>query len=274
MICVGNISVGGTGKTPVAIAIAHRLLARGRHPVFLSRGYGGRLHGPVEVHESNSAADVGDEPLLLRHTAPVVVARDRADGARHAEKLGDVIVMDDGHQNFALRKDLALVVVDGGTGCGNGRVVPAGPLREPVAQGLHRADAVIVTGDGEVALGDFKGAVLRSHLVQEGGGVAGRRVVAFAGIGRPDKFFHALEHQGAQIAASMRYADHHTYTQAEMARLKSKARALDALLVTTEKDFVRLTEAERDGILPLPVRTAFDAPEALDALLDRLPSNR
>jgi tetraacyldisaccharide 4'-kinase len=274
VICVGNISVGGTGKTPVAIAIAHRLLARGRQPVFLSRGYGGRLHGPVEVHESNSAADVGDEPLLLRHTAPVVVARDRADGARHAEQLGDVIVMDDGHQNFALRKDLALVVVDGETGFGNGRVVPAGPLREPVAQGLHRADAVIVTGDGEVALGDFKGAVLRSHLVQEGGGVAGRRVVAFAGIGRPDKFFHALEHQGAEIAASMRYADHHTYTQAEMARLKSKARALNALLVTTEKDFVRLTEAERDGILPLPVRTAFDAPEALDALLDRLPSNR
>jgi tetraacyldisaccharide 4'-kinase len=149
--------------------------------------------------------------------------------------------------------------------------VPAGPLREPVEQGLHRADAVIVTGDGEVPLAGFKGAILRSHLVQQGDSVAGRRVVAFAGIGRPDKFFHALEHQGAQIAASMRYADHHTYTQAEIARLKSKARALDALLVTTEKDFVRLTQAERDGILPLPVRAAFDAPEALDALLDRLP---
>lgn len=271
VVCVGNISVGGTGKTPVAIEIAHRLQARGRRPVFLSRGYGGRLRGPVEVHEANSAADVGDEPLLLRHTAPVVVARDRAEGARFAEQLGDTIVMDDGHQNFALLKDLALVVVDGETGFGNGRVVPAGPLREPVDQGLHRADAVIVTGDGDVPLAGFNGAVLRSRLIQQGGSVAGRRVVAFAGIGRPDKFFHALEHQGAEIAASMRYADHHTYTQAEIARLKSKARALDALLVTTEKDFVRLTQAERDGILPLPVRAAFDAPEALDALLDRLP---
>ena len=210
VVCVGNISVGGTGKTPVAIEIAHRLAARGRRPVFLSRGYGGRLRGPVEVHEGNSAADVGDEPLLLRHAAPVVVARDRAEGARLAETLGDTIVMDDGHQNFALAKDISLVVVDGETGFGNGRVVPAGPLRETVAQGLARAHAVIVTGDGEVPLAGFKGEVLRSHLVQHGADVAGRRVVAFAGIGRPDKFFHALEHQGAAIAASKSYADHHT----------------------------------------------------------------
>ncbi|HEX4293936.1 MAG TPA: tetraacyldisaccharide 4'-kinase [Rhizomicrobium sp.] len=274
VVCVGNISVGGTGKTPVAIEIAHRLAARGRRPVFLSRGYGGRLRGPVEVHEGNSAADVGDEPLLLRHAAPVVVARDRAEGARLAETLGDTIVMDDGHQNFALAKDLSLVVVDGETGFGNGRVVPAGPLRETVAQGLARAHAVIVTGDGEVPLAGFKGEVLRSHLVQHGADVAGRRVVAFAGIGRPDKFFQALEHQGAAVAASKSYADHHTYTQAEIARLKSKARSLGALLVTTEKDFVRLTPAEREGILPLPVRAAFDRPDALEALLDTLTAKR
>ena len=274
VVCVGNLTVGGTGKTPVAIEIARALKARGRRPVFLSRGYGGRLRGPIEVHEGNSAADVGDEPLLLAHTAPVVVARDRAQGANLAEQLGDVIVMDDGHQNFALAKDLSLIVADAETGFGNGRVVPAGPLREPVAQGLARADAVILTGDGHVALEGFAKPVLRAHLVQHGLDVAGRRVVAFAGIGRPDKFFHALEAQGAQLAATKSYADHHTYTQAELARLKSKARALDAALVTTEKDFVRLTAAERDGITPLPVRAAFDGPEQLERLLDRLPANR
>jgi tetraacyldisaccharide 4'-kinase len=274
VVCVGNISVGGTGKTPVAIEIAQQLRARGRHPVFLSRGYGGRLRGPIAVHEGNSAADVGDEPLLLVNTAPVVVARDRAEGARLAETLGDTIVMDDGHQNFALAKDLSLVVVDGESGFGNCRVVPAGPLREPIAQGLARADAVVVTGDGVVALGRFARPVLRAHLVQHGMDIAGRRVVAFAGIGRPDKFFHALEQQGATVAASRRFGDHHVYTQAEIARLRSKARSEGAALVTTEKDFVRLTPTERDGILALPVRASFDRPDDLAGLLDRLPATR
>jgi tetraacyldisaccharide 4'-kinase len=274
VICVGNLSVGGTGKTPVAIAIARALIARGRRPVFLSRGYGGRLHGPIRVTSDNSAADVGDEPLLLRGTAPVVVARDRAQGAHLAETLGDTIVMDDGHQNFALEKDLSLVVVDGETGFGNCRVVPAGPLREPVAQGLARAHGVIVTGDGAVAFDGFAGPVLRAHLVQQGESIAGKRVVAFAGIGRPDKFFQALATQRAVVAATVPFADHHTYTQSEIARLKSKARALGAALVTTEKDFVRLTPAERHEILPLPVCAAFDRPDELGALLDRLAATR
>lgn len=274
VVCVGNLSVGGTGKTPVAIEIARALAARGRHPVFLSRGYGGRLHGPIQVTEDNSAADIGDEPLLLRNAAPVVVARNRGEGARLAETLGDTIVMDDGHQNFALEKDLSLVVVDGESGFGNGRVVPSGPLREPVAQGLARADAVIVTGDGDFATGGFAKPILRAHLVQQGEGVAGRRIVAFAGIGRPDKFFHALAGQGAELAACVPFADHHAYTQSEIARLKSKARSLDAALVTTEKDFVRLTPAERHEILPLPVRAAFDRPDALAALLDSLAAKR
>lgn len=274
VVCVGNLSVGGTGKTPVAIAVARTLQARGRRPVFLSRGYGGRLRGPIEVTPENSAADVGDEPLLLRHTAPVVVARDRAEGARLAQTLGDTIVMDDGHQNFALAKDLSLVVADGETGFGNGRVVPAGPLREPVAQGLARADAVIVTGQGDPQLKGFARPILRAHLVQHGADISGKRVVAFAGIGRPDKFFHALESQGACLAATKSFGDHHAYTQAEIARLISKARSENALLVTTEKDFVRLTPAEREGIVALPVRAAFDRPEDLAALLDRLAATR
>ncbi|MBV8975865.1 MAG: tetraacyldisaccharide 4'-kinase [Alphaproteobacteria bacterium] len=271
VVCVGNLSVGGSGKTPVAIEIARMLRERGRQPVFLSRGYGGRLKGPLQVDARNSAKDVGDEPLLLAQSAPVVVARDRAAGAHLAQSLGDVIVMDDGHQNFTLAKDLALVVVDGEAGFGNGEVMPAGPLREPVAQGLARADAVVISGEGDVALGRFAGQVLRVRLKQAAVELRGRRVVAFAGIGRPDKFFHAMEQQGAVLVGTRHFADHHAYSQAEIARLKSKARALDAELVTTEKDFVRLTQSERDGISALPVRAEFESPEDVAALLDSLP---
>ncbi len=180
--------------------------------------------------------------------------------------------MDDGHQNFSLAKDLSLVVVDAETGFGNRRVLPAGPLREPVGQGLARADAVIVSGEGSGAgLGAFKGPVLRCRLVHDGNALgAGARVVAFAGIGRPAKFFASLEALGARIVESRAYGDHHIYTQSEMARLKARARAEDAILVTTEKDFVRLTPAERDGILPLPAQTIFADGPALEALLDRL----
>ncbi len=271
VICVGNLTAGGTGKTPVAIEIANMLRARGRNPFFLSRGYGGRLHGPILVGDDNSARDVGDEPLLLHRTAPVIVARDRCAGALLAEAHGaDAIIMDDGHQNFRLVKDLSLVVVDGETGFGNGFVLPAGPLREPVSQGLSRADAVIIVGEGRPELNGFQGAVLRAHLVLQSHDLARKRLVAFAGIGRPEKFFQALEAHGAELAATKRYADHHAYSPSEIARLKSKARSCDALLVTTEKDFVRLTPGQRDGIQALPVRAAFDQPAEIERLLDSL----
>ena len=272
VICVGNLTAGGTGKTPIAIAIGKALIARGAKPVFLTRGYGGTVRGTAFVAPDDRANHVGDEPLLLAQIAPVIVSADRAAGARLAEQHGfDTIIMDDGHQNFSLAKDLALVVVDAETGFGNRRVLPAGPLREPVAQGLARADAVIVSGEGGApALGDFKGPVLRCKLVNDATVVTkGVRVVAFAGIGRPAKFFHALESLGAQIVEQRAYGDHHIYTQSEMARLKARARAEDALLVTTEKDFVRLTPAEREGIVPLPAQTRFEEPAALGALLDR-----
>ncbi len=271
VVCVGNLSVGGTGKTPVAIALAHLLAARELKPVFLSRGYGGKLHGPILVSPDSRAADVGDEPLLLSRAAPVVVARDRRAGAQLAEAHGaDVIVMDDGHQNFALEKDLSLVVVDGESGFGNGHVFPAGPLREPITQGLARADAVIVTGDGDPDLRGFTRPVLRTHLVHDGPSVTGRRLVAFAGIGRPAKFFQALRALGAELAAGVPFADHHVFTQAEIARLKAKARAADALLVTTEKDYVRFTPDAREGIVALPVHAAFDDEAGLARLLDSL----
>lgn len=275
VICVGNLSVGGTGKTPVAIEIARRLLARGRNPFFLSRGYGGRLRGPIEVVEDDRAADVGDEPLLLAQAAPAVIALDRQAGAKLAiERGADVIVMDDGHQNFSLEKDLSIVVVDGEAGFGNGRVVPAGPLREPVTQGLARADAVIIVGNGAPPLGSFSKPVMRAHLTLDDASIGGRRVVAFAGIGRPEKFFRSLHEAGADLIASIGFADHHTYTAGEIARLRSKARAHNAELVTTEKDFLRLTRAQREGIRAVPAQASFDDPAALERLLDRISPKR
>ena len=273
VVCVGNLTAGGTGKTPIAIAIGKALIARGAKPAYLTRGYGGTVRGPAFVAPDDRATHVGDEPLLLAQVAPVVVSADRAAGAKLAEQHGfDVIIMDDGHQNFSLAKDLSLVVVDAETGFGNRRVLPAGPLREPVAQGLKRADAVIVSGEGgSPPLGAFAGPMLRCRLVHDATIVTkGTRVVAFAGIGRPAKFFKSLELLGAEIVEQRAYGDHHVYTQSEMARLKARARAEDALLVTTEKDFVRLTPAERDGIVAVPAQTQFEDPAALGALLDRL----
>ena len=273
VICVGNLSVGGTGKTPIGIEIARLLAEKARRPFFLSRGYGGNLRGPLEVAISNHADEVGDEPLLLAHTAPVIVSRDRRAGALFAVEHGaDAIIMDDGHQNFALAKDLSLVVVDGEAGFGNGRAVPAGPLREPVAQGLARADAVIVVGDGTPTLNGFSKPVLRAHLTHPESDIEGRRMVAFAGIGRPEKFFQSLKAQGANLLDAKSFGDHHKYAAGEIARLRSKARAHNAELVTTEKDFVRLTPLEREGIRAMPVRATFDDPAQLDRLLDSLPA--
>ncbi len=274
VICVGNLTVGGTGKTPVAIAIARALIARGRRPFILSRGYGGRMRGPVVVMPEHTAIDVGDEPLLLAAAAPVVVSRDRREGAQLAVERGaDVIVMDDGHQNFSLAKDLSLVVVDAEQKFGNRHILPAGPLREFVGQGLQRADAVVVIGDGNLELNGFSGPIFRAHMAHvDVPELKGRRVVGFAGIGRPEKFFRSLQVFGAEVVATKRFADHHVYSLSEIARLKSTARSENALLVTTEKDFVRMTDVEREGIAVLPVRAAIDNPEALERLLDRLPA--
>jgi tetraacyldisaccharide 4'-kinase len=268
VICVGNLTAGGSGKTPIAIAIAEALRARGRKPFFLTRGYGGSERGPALASRAHSAATMGDEALLLARHAQTVVARNRAAGARLAVAKGaDVIVMDDGHQNFALRKNLSLVVVDGQNGFGNWFQIPAGPLREPVAQGLSRADAVVLMGDGTPDLGAFAKPVLRAHLAVDGTAFAGQSVFAFAGIGRPDKFFAALEEAGAELTGSCAFPDHHPYTEDEVLQLKAVAG--DAQLVTTEKDFVRMTIAQREGIKVLKAVATFDQPDVLAALLDR-----
>ena len=267
VICVGNLTAGGSGKTPVALALGTMLKARHEQIFFLTRGYGGTESGPAQVQTDSSVAQIGDEALLLARCAPTIVARNRADGAAYAVAQGaQTIVMDDGHQNFTLAKDLSMVVVDGESGFGNGLMIPAGPLRERVAQGLSRADAVIVMNGGNPDLGNYKGPVLRVRLVADSEAFRGRRVFAFAGIGRPAKFVNSLEAAGAIVTGTQFFADHHAYRDGEIAALK--ARAGDADLVTTEKDLVRLDAGHRAGIMVLPVHARFDDEAALHRLLD------
>ncbi|HSE78515.1 MAG TPA: tetraacyldisaccharide 4'-kinase [Alphaproteobacteria bacterium] len=274
VVCVGNIGVGGAGKTPAAIAIGRRLASWGLMIAFLSRGYGGRLPGPVRVDTSkHGSADVGDEPLLLAEVGPAWVARERVDGARVAIAEGaDVVIMDDGLQNPALAKDVSLVVVDGGYGFGNGRVLPAGPLREPVDSALRRATAVIVVGDDEHGIAQSIGTrrpalAARLRPAQNAAELRGRRVVAFAGIGRPAKFFATLVELGAEIVAREEFADHHAYTPDEAMRLAETAASVGAIAVTTAKDHVRLPVGARAMIARVDVELVFDDERAIDAIL-------
>jgi tetraacyldisaccharide 4'-kinase len=281
VLCVGNINAGGTGKTPTVIALIERCRAAGVAPHVVSRGHGGRLAGPLRVDpQRHAAGDVGDEPLLLAAFAPVWIARDRAAGARMAETAGaEMILLDDGFQNPALAQDLSLVVVDAEVGFGNGRVVPAGPLREPVAAGMARADLVLSIGDPPQQarfLSRWGGLIACPLLtaalepLRTGMEWAGLRTLAFAGIGRPEKFFRTLRGLGAELVRTVALGDHQPLTAALMKRMEIEAHALGAQLVTTEKDAVRLPASFRQKVLTLPVRLRFDDPSAMDAALARL----
>ena len=269
VICVGNLNAGGTGKTPTAIAILQMLATRGIAAHVVTRGHGGRLDGPVRVN-GQSADLVGDEPLLLAAFAPTWVAKNRAEGAKAAVLAGArAILLDDGFQNPSVVKDLSIVVVDAAKGFGNGRCIPAGPLREPVVAGLARADLLLAIGDVPLigATPDMTG---RLDPLPTGMDWAGARVFAFAGIGHPEKFFATLRKTGADIAGTVGLGDHQPLTEAVLIRLTAQAAALNAQLVTTEKDAVRVPASFRPHVLTLPVRLTIDDPAPLVAALDRI----
>ena len=268
VLCVGNYHVGGAGKTPTVLALAKLLRELGETPVVLSRGYGGKLAGPVRVDPvRHAASDVGDEPLMLAGALPVVVSRERADGVPLARAQGaTVILMDDGFQNPAVVKDASLIVIDSERGLGNGQVFPAGPLRAPLRPQLARTDALIVVGNGTAAqsvaaeIAAQGKPVLSAHLKPDQAQVAqlrGKRVLAFAGIGDPTRFFNTLRASGIDVAGQRAFADHHAYSQSQIESLIAEAGRDGLTLVTTEKDLARLRDWSQQ-IVAFPVTLEFD----------------
>ncbi len=283
VICLGNLTVGGAGKTPAALAVGQLLLAAHEQPFFLSRGYGGRLAGPVRVDPAaHSTAAVGDEPLLLARLAPTIVARDRLAGAKAACLGGaSVIVMDDGFQNPALKKDLAILLVDGCRGIGNGRIIPAGPLRAPLETQIAQAQALVIVGPpaGAAAVAQL---ARRHHVAIFHGGLepdrhtlaalGTRKVLAFAGIGNPEKFFATVADAGIAVAERASFPDHHRYTATEAQALIARADGASLMLLTTEKDLARLAGDPLVAALAarasaLPVRLVIEEAEAFRDLI-------
>lgn len=259
VICVGNINLGGTGKTPTVIELVRRLQEMGKSPIVLSRGYGGTLAGPVMVDIKNHTADdVGDEPILLAGFTPVCVGRDRKVSAEMAIQNGaDVLVLDDGLQNPTLAYDLTITVVDGQIGFGNGMVFPAGPLRETIKRGLLRTDLIFTIG-GKIEVDGTPTVQGQLAVLQTGMDWQGLRALAFAGIGRPQKFFNTLRQMGVDVVQERSFGDHQKIPETMLKRLQSEAVGLRAQLVTTEKDAARLPKVWQQKVITLPVRLVLE----------------
>jgi tetraacyldisaccharide 4'-kinase len=283
VICIGNFTAGGGGKTPTAIAIAALLKQLGAKPAFLTRGYGGASEGPVLVTWGDRATQVGDEPLLLADAAPTMVAADRPAGAKAIEATdASVIVMDDGFQNPSLAKDLSLVVVDGGVGVGNGLIIPAGPLRAPLEAQIARASVLIVIGEEDrvakliEAFTARAKPVLKARMVprQDRRWLSILPVIGFAGIARPEKFFATLRNEGARLIDTRAYPDHYRYSERQARSLLKEAKDCNAMLVTTEKDYVRLDGDPESAVAelkhrarPFAIAIEFADQEAVKRLL-------
>lgn len=271
VIAIGNATAGGAGKTPTALALVPMLQALGHAPHILTRGYKGAALSAHRVTASDALCQVGDEALLLRHAAPVWVGRDRFAAANAAAQAGaTILVCDDALQHHALHKDRSLLVIDGPYGIGNGRLLPAGPLREPFADAVARAHAVILIGDDAQRLTPHLSLpVFRANLQPAGDTsfLTAKRWLAFAGIGRPEKFYATLRALGADLAATRDFADHHAYSPADIASLLAEAQRLGATLITTGKDHVRIPAAQADTIQTLPVTLVFEDPPAFTAWL-------
>jgi tetraacyldisaccharide 4'-kinase len=279
VLCVGNLVAGGAGKTPLALDFVRRILRRGHATHVLTRGYGGSLAGPVKADRMmHDARDVGDEALLLARVAPTWVGGDRVASAKMACADGArVLVMDDGFQNPALARDAAILAVDGAAGFGNGRVIPAGPLREPLASGLARADAVAIFGRDETgaaarvraARPDIAVLGARVAPAPESARLAGRAALAFAGIGRPEKFFATAREAGIDVRETLAFPDHHAFSDAELADMFRRAAGLGAMALTTAKDAERLPPWARAQVEVLTTTLVWDDEAALESFLDR-----
>ncbi len=277
VICIGNLVAGGTGKTPTAIAVLEFLKQEGfaANPCFLLRGYGGAERGPVLVNlEKHTAWDVGDESLILARHAPTIVSADRVAGAELAHTQGaDLVLMDDGLQNPGIHKDFNIIVVNGEMGFGNKLMMPAGPLREPLKRGLSKGDAFILIGEdktGVSALLPQDKPLLKAHLETEKSSIPSKkqRYFAFAGLGYPDKFFNYLKGDlGLDIVETKAYADHYPYAEYDLQELHTKASGLDAALITTEKDHLRLPANDTITVHSIPVKMVLEGSDLLKAAL-------
>ena len=246
VICVGNITAGGVGKTPISIALAKQYLNQNKKVFFLTRGYKGKLKNIVVDLNRHTPKETGDEARLLAQTAPTIISPDRKKGAILAERLGaEIIILDDGFQNPTLHKDEAYLVFDGKIGIGNGKIIPSGPLRETLSNGLKRATAVIIMGEDEtnlkkqISLPCYKGTIIPQKIT-----LPTNKVYAFAGIGHPQKFYNTLKASGYEVIKTKDFEDHHSYTNEEISTLKREAKSENLTLITTEKDYVKIRNTE------------------------------